>query len=155
MLTLKDININQLDSLSHNLHKILEPSDILGLVGELGAGKTTFVKKLARCYGVNSEDVVSPTFVLLQTYEGGRRLHHWDLYRLESEQELLPLDYEETFFSDDICFIEWFDKLKNLKPQEFLEIHFKFTSETQRDISFFGEGKRGKALVQKLKQMYQ
>ena len=155
MLLLKSLNLNQLDRLSNKLHELLEESDIVGLVGDLGTGKTTFVKKIAHHYGVNTREVVSPTFVLFQTYEGERRLHHWDLYRLENEKELLSLDYEESFFNNDICFIEWFDKLKGLKPQEFLEIRFKRVSETERDIMFVGEGARGKILVEKLKHMYQ
>ncbi len=150
MLKFNNININKLNRLSRKLSLLLEPSDIIGFTGNLGAGKTTLIRLLASQFGIVPRDVVSPTFILFQTYDGKYPLYHWDLYRLKNEKELYDLDYEEYFFGGGISFIEWFDKLETLKPESYLKVSLESTGEEERNIIFEGVGVRGKALVKRL-----
>ena len=94
----------------------LRRGDVLGLCGDLGAGKTQFVKGLAAGLQYSSE-VTSPTFTLIHEYVGGRMpLYHFDFYRLDSEDEVLRLGLEEYLAGDGVCVIEWADKFPTLLP---------------------------------------
>jgi tRNA threonylcarbamoyladenosine biosynthesis protein TsaE len=94
----------------------LRRGDVLGLCGDLGAGKTHFVKGLADALGT-AATVTSPTFTLIHEYLGGRLpLYHFDFYRLDDENEALKIGLDEYLDGDGVCVIEWADKFKNLLP---------------------------------------
>lgn len=116
--------------------KTLEPGTILGLVGELGSGKTFFVKGLAQGLGVPEKVCVSsPTFVLIHEYPGGRLpLYHFDFYRLEKKEEALNLNLEEYWEGGGVSVIEWADKFAKLFPEKTRWIYFKFLGENVREI---------------------
>ena len=97
---------------------VLRRGDVLALCGDLGAGKTQFVKGLAA--GLNSEAAVtSPTFTLIHEYVGGRLpLFHFDFYRLEDEDEALKIGLDEYLHGDGVCVIEWADKFPEVLPAE-------------------------------------
>lgn len=102
---------------------------VLALVGDLGAGKTTFVQGFAKGLGIKDK-IISPTFVLIRQH---RQLYHVDLYRIESFKELGL----EELFSDknNIVLIEWAEKAKNLIPKNAIWISFKMLSENTREIT--------------------
>ena len=132
--------------------------DFLGeavFVGELGSGKTTIIKELAVELGVSRNLVVSPTFILMQTHFGKFPLYHWDLYRLRCERDLYDLDYEEYFYGEGVCFIEWFDRLRDLLPRQCVVLRIHVVSERTRHIVVEGRGQRGKELVLSMKQQYE
>lgn len=120
--------------------RLLTPMRIAGCVsleGPLGAGKTHFVKAIARHLGI-PEPVSSPTFTLLHSYPGGDiPLHHSDWYRLESEGEVLGLGLEE-YLGDGLLLIEWGDKFPHLLPEGTLRIRIEPTGETSRRITWGG-----------------
>lgn len=97
----------------------LEPGDILALIGDLGTGKTTMTKAVAASLGVK-EELTSPTFNIVKEYRSGRMpVRHFDVYRLESGEELFGTGGEEYLESDDgVCIIEWADKIAEILPDD-------------------------------------
>jgi len=108
--------------------------DVLALTGDLGAGKTQFVKGLASGLGVNA-DVTSPTFTLIHEYRGGRLpLYHIDCYRLETLDELLAIGVDEYLRSDGVTAIEWADKFAELLPPDAQWLRFHVLENDAREI---------------------
>ena len=105
--------------------KNLKPGDIVLLEGELGAGKTTFVKGLAQGLKAKAKDVYSPTFVLMNIYKGKLPIYHFDLYRLEKPQEIESLNMDEYLQGDGVAVIEWPKRLGSAMPKESYWIEFK------------------------------
>lgn len=114
---------------------MLQPGDVIALVGELGSGKTHFVKGLADGLGYMGE-VTSPTFTLIHEYLGGLMpLYHFDFFRIENEQEALDIGIEDYLSSDGVCVIEWADKLADLLPAHTRWFHLGVTGESRRSIT--------------------
>ena len=110
---------------------------VLALKGDLGSGKTLFVKGVVDGLG-SSADVTSPTFTILHEYRGGGRLpvYHFDLFRVENPQALARLGLDDYFFGDGISVIEWADRFPEFVPEQARWIFFDIKSETQRAITF-------------------
>lgn len=120
-----------------HLAKRLKKGDCLALVGELGAGKTLFVKGLARGLGVKDYMYVnSPSFVIVKEYRGKKKLYHFDAYRLNEKAFCETLDYERYFYDDGISVIEWADRIKNILPEKYLEITIEHAGKTKRKFKF-------------------
>jgi len=113
---------------------------VLGLQGNLGSGKTTFLQGLAKGFGIN-EKILSPTFVILKRFEvPGFRFndfYHIDCYRLKNEKDILELGFKKIIFdSRNIVAIEWPEKIKKVLPKNVILIEFKFISKNKRKINF-------------------
>jgi tRNA threonylcarbamoyladenosine biosynthesis protein TsaE len=107
---------------------------ILSLIGDLGAGKTEFVKGLALGLGIASE-VTSPTFTILHEYRGGRLpLFHMDFYRLREERELDEIGFDEYLKAGGVCAIEWGDKFPDRLPPESVKVFFNIEDGDRREI---------------------
>ncbi len=124
---------------------------VIVLAGELGAGKTTFAQGLAKGLGIK-EDVSSPSYNLLNIYQGRMFLYHFDFYRLEKEADLWELDLEEYFFGEGISLVEWGDKFPAVLPPAFLRVNFTYSlnAETERILSFSSRGDYPGILVKEL-----
>ncbi len=121
--------------LGEKITKKLHPGDVVALTGELGSGKTTLVKGIAKGLGVkNPRYVNSPSFVIIKEYKGKIPLHHFDVFRLDSLSELDTLSFEEYFYGDGICVVEWADKVNKLLPKKRIEIKIDILKENQRKI---------------------
>jgi tRNA threonylcarbamoyladenosine biosynthesis protein TsaE len=114
--------------------KDLKAGDIVFLQGELGAGKTVFMKGLAQAFKVDPKNVSSPTFVLMNMYEGKIPLYHFDLYRLEKPEELNSVQFDEYFYGEGISIIEWPQRLGNLAPQKYWLVELAHKGVTEREI---------------------
>ncbi len=113
----------------------LNAGDVITLSGDLGAGKTVFAKGVAKGLGI-SQQVVSPTFTLANVYEEGRlKLNHFDMYRLESEEEAVAAGLEEMINSDAVSIIEWPERTKELIPEKNIEVFIKYLDENKREIT--------------------
>jgi len=121
--------------------KYLHRGDILCLFGDLGSGKTVFVKGLASGLGVKKNKIISPSFILLCQYLDGRLpLYHLDLYRLKALPDIYSLGYEDYLYADGVSVIEWPQRFKYLLPEKYLKVEFLIKSDTKRRIKFSGVG---------------
>ena len=103
--------------------------------GDMGAGKTTFIKSLCRALGIN-EVVSSPTFSIVNEYHAQHKvIYHFDFYRIKSIQEAYDIGYEEYFYSGNICLIEWPEKIAELLPEEYIKVSISIISPTERLLS--------------------
>lgn len=108
----------------------------IGLFGELGAGKTQLVKGIAQGLHINEDEVVSPSFGLINVYEGDKKLYHVDLYRLESSSEISTIGLDDYIFGEGLCVIEWADHLgKDVKFLD-LRIYFDILKTGRRVLTF-------------------
>ncbi len=135
--------------LGAKLARQLNSGDLVALVGDLGAGKTVFVKGLAK--GVGVEDylhVNSASFVILKEYSGDKDLYHFDVYRLDQASFSETLDYEKYFYSEGITAVEWADKIRDILPEEYLEIDIEYDGENRRKFEFRPVGERFKRIIE-------
>jgi tRNA threonylcarbamoyladenosine biosynthesis protein TsaE len=117
----------------------IRAGDVLALVGDLGAGKTQFVKGLARALG-SHEVVTSPTFTLLHEYKGNSLpIYHFDFYRIENVAALRAIGFDEVVFGNGVSIIEWADRFPDAIPARACWIKFEIVSEEQRRIAIFHE----------------
>lgn len=116
----------------------LLPNDVVALTGTLGAGKTTLIQGIAQGIGVK-DYVTSPTFIIINEYNGRIPFFHVDLYRLNDVAEVEDLGIEEYFTRGGACVIEWAEKLGELKPKAAQEIEIEIISETERKICVSSE----------------
>lgn len=143
--------------LAEELSRHLNSGDIVCLIGDLGAGKTTFTKGLAKGFGIAPKKVGSPTFVLMAEYRGKFRktrkpasLFHFDLYRLDNIEEISLIGYDEFLYSEGISVIEWADRLKELMPKEYVRVTLTHKGDDMRLISIALNGDRYKNLLKKM-----
>ena len=114
------------------LGKALRPGDVLALIGDLGAGKTTLTQGVARGMGITAP-VTSPTYTLMQEYPGPLPLFHADPYRLENPAEIFSFGFEEYFERGGVVIIEWADKIAPLLPPDYLTLTLETAGEPADD----------------------
>jgi tRNA threonylcarbamoyladenosine biosynthesis protein TsaE len=120
---------------------------VFGLCGTLGAGKTTFVKGLARGLGVDEDRrVISPTFVLMRSYPGRLMLYHFDAYRLSGGEEMEAIGAAEAFASGGVAVVEWADHVAECLPQEHFLLHLTVEGRDRRrfKLEAVGPGPRAR-----------
>ena len=116
---------------------VQNPKKVILFNGEMGAGKTTFIKAFSKLLGVN-DTMSSPTFSLVNEYQTSQnqKIFHFDVYRIKSEDEALDMGIEEYLYSGNWCFIEWSEKIPNLIPQEHSLITIKMLANGNRLLTF-------------------
>lgn len=126
---------SETQALALSFGRTLPPNSVLCFFGDLGAGKTTFIKGLAQGISPGLEDQVSsPTFTYLNIYRGTSTLYHFDLYRLKDADEFLGMGFDEMFYADGICCIEWSEKIASLLPKGTICIRMSHLNESSRQI---------------------
>ena len=111
----------QTKEIGYKLGKLLTPGSVICLIGDLGAGKTTMTQSLAKAIGVD-DYITSPTFTIVNEYEGNMPLYHFDVYRIGSSEEMYDIGYDEYINSDGVCIIEWANLIEDILPDEYLDI---------------------------------
>lgn len=105
--------------------KTLNPGDVVSLSGDLGAGKTVFTKGVAEFFGISGDEVTSPTFTMVNEYDGNMTIYHFDAYRLEN----VGLDncdwLDDYFFSDGICLVEWAENIAAALPDGYIDVRIE------------------------------
>ncbi len=140
----------ELESVAASVARLLPRRLTVGLVGQLGAGKTRFVQGVATASGVAKESVTSPTFVICQHYHGTLPLRHVDLYRVADEDEFWELGAEEWFADEGVTLIEWADRFAGCLPRERLDLEISITGETRRQLMFVARGEDAEVLLERL-----
>lgn len=119
-------NQKEAEDFGLELAKDLKPGSVIALTGDLGVGKTTLTKAIAKGLGIESI-ITSPTFLLVQEHQGGRLpLYHFDVYRIDDEEEMFELGFQDYFDGDGVCVVEWADKIQNLLPPDATRIHMEY-----------------------------
>ena len=126
-------NLEQLNSVSKQILEHTSPYKKFAFYGEMGVGKTTLIKSLSLHLGV-TDVVSSPTFSIVNEYpiNEGDKIYHFDFYRIEDEQEAYDMGYEEYFFSNAYCFIEWPEKITNLIEEDMVRIKMSIEGTVRR-----------------------
>lgn len=123
----------------------LKGGEVIAMYGDLGAGKTAFVRGMARALGIQ-DHITSPTFTILNVYEGGRLpLYHFDVYRIADPDEMYEIGYEDYIGSDGVAVIEWAELIDDILPDEYIRIDIRRDSledDDHREISI-GRVRRG------------
>jgi tRNA threonylcarbamoyladenosine biosynthesis protein TsaE len=123
-------------ALGYEIGTMLPINSIVCFFGDLGAGKTTFIKGIASSTtGCNKDQVNSPTFVYLNIYQGLKTVYHFDLYRLRDVDEFLSMGFEDYFFAGGITCIEWSEKVEKILPQNCIKVILKYIGNNEREVT--------------------
>lgn len=120
-MVIESFSDEQTRKIAYEIGRNAKAGDVFCLNGELGAGKTVFAKGFAKGLGI-SDDVTSPTFTILNEYSGRFKFYHFDIYRIDNVSEMENIGYEEYFYGSGVCLIEWADLIKELLPENAVNI---------------------------------
>lgn len=149
-LTVHTASARETKTWGRRLASLLEGGELLGFSGELGAGKTCFIKGLARGLNLREEDVLSPTFTMVQEHSGRLNLYHIDLYRLDSAT-VDDLGLREYLFSSGVAAVEWFERLREAPELQYLAVEISYEGASRRRIEFSAKDERHSHLLERLK----
>lgn len=136
------------ERLGRELGRLAIPGLVVGLMGSLGAGKTTFVRGVAEGLGVPDRRLVtSPTFILIQEYLGRLPVYHFDTYRLMKAEDFASLGIDEYFHGDGVCLVEWADRVREYLPTPRLEVEFQQAGESDRAVQCRSLGGKFDAMI--------
>lgn len=150
MFKIKTNSPEETFNLAETFARYLKPGTLITLAGDLGAGKTLFAKGVAKGLGV-TEHVTSPTFTIINEYQGRIPLYHMDVYRLEDEDEIYEMGFEEYFASQGVILIEWAERIKPVMPDHFIDViiekKWDDDGSEYRIISFTAVGEEYESLI--------
>ena len=136
MKTISIDSIAQLTSVAEQLLTFANGNKFFVFEGEMAAGKTTFIKSFCEILGV-IDIVSSPTFSIVNEYEMSNSIiYHFDFYRLKTIQEAYDIGYEDYFYSNNICLLEWPSKIEELRPTSYIKVDILITGKTSRTFNF-------------------
>lgn len=134
-MTIAINSLNDLPAVAEKVRDFAADQKIFLFYGDMGAGKTTFIKSLCAALGVK-ESVTSPTFSIVNEYvAGANKIFHFDFYRLKNQNEALDMGYEEYFYSGAYCFIEWPEKIPDLIPSHYLKVEISALPDQSRQLA--------------------
>ena len=128
---------DDMEALGREIGETCVPGTVISLRGSLGAGKTVFAKGVARSLGIQ-EAIVSPTFALVQEYDGRIPMYHMDLYRITSEEDFQMIGGEDMLYSDGVCLIEWSEIINSMLPTGTLFVQITVNDDQSRTVTLKG-----------------
>jgi tRNA threonylcarbamoyladenosine biosynthesis protein TsaE len=153
MFVIESSSTRQTKMWGRRLASLLEGGELLALSGDLGAGKTCFIKGIARGLSLREENILSPTFTMIQEHHGRLPLYHIDLYRLDNVG-LDDLGLREYLFSDSIAAVEWFERLDEGSEINRLSVTISYIGANSRRIEFVAIGERYSSLVARFRSRF-
>lgn len=142
---------NETRKLGEKLGAMLKPGDFIALYGDLGSGKTHFAQGVALGAGVDPRvRVTSPTYTILNEYDGKIPVYHFDLYRLQGDSDIAELGFDEYFSGNGICLVEWAERLSLELPERYLGVRFHHGEGDERRIEFDFSGEYYKEILERL-----
>lgn len=137
------------EKLGEKIGRLLNSGDVLCLDGDLGAGKTTLTQSIAK--GLDVDDyVTSPTFTIVNEYEGRFHVNHFDVYRIADVDEMYDIGYEEYVYSDSVTIIEWASMIDEILPEDRIEIKINKLQDDAREIKIEVRGNGNKDIIEEL-----
>jgi len=138
---MKVIRIKSLKEIRHaagQFIQLIDSNRVFAFQGEMGAGKTTFIKAICEELGVE-ENITSPTFAIVNEYTSvnGKTIFHFDCYRLKNIREAYDLGAEEYFYSGNLCFIEWPEKIQELLPTDAVRVSISVLDDSSREVTLY------------------
>ena len=137
-MTFTTKSTEETEELGFRFGSTLKRGDVVSLRGSLGAGKTVLAKGIAKSLGI-TEAVVSPTFTLVQEYDGREKLYHLYIYRLSGEDEFESMGGEDFLYPDGITLIEWSEKIESMLPDETIYVNITINDDLSRTITITGD----------------
>lgn len=133
-----EIKIDQLDNIraaAQEFIKNMGQARVFAFYGKMGAGKTTFVKAICEELGV-CDVITSPTFAIINEYEGDETIYHFDFYRIKKLEEVYDMGYEDYFYSGALCFIEWPELIEEILPDDAVRVSITEQQDGSRLVTF-------------------
>lgn len=125
-------SLDELDKVAEAVVEALDGRTVVAFDAPMGAGKTTLISRIAAYLGAQ-DDVTSPTFAIVNQYEGSERtIYHFDMYRIERIEEALDFGCEEYFASGELCLVEWPEKIETLLPDDTMVVRIEILSDSER-----------------------
>lgn len=130
---------------------MLKPGSFLALRGDLGGGKTCLTRGLVAALAPQSAHMVaSPTYAIMNCYQGDTPVYHFDFYRLTGDDDVAELGFEDLFYGNGVCVVEWSERLVELLPADVLTLLFEYAGEEQRMITITGSGPESDKVIELL-----
>ena len=139
---------NKTKEIGYKLGNLLTPGSEICLIGDLGAGKTTMTQSLAKALEVD-DYITSPTFTIVNEYEGKMPLYHFDVYRIGSSDEMYDIGYDDYIDGEGVCIIEWANLIEDILPDEYLYIELKY-KDMSREMILNPVGEKYEKIVEEL-----
>lgn len=141
-------NDKETREIGFKLGKLLKPGSIVCLIGDLGAGKTTMTQSLAEALEVD-DYITSPTFTIVNEYEGKMPLYHFDVYRIGCSEEMYDIGFDEYINGEGVCIIEWANIIEDILPDDYLKIELKY-KDMGREMKLIPYGEEYEKIVEEL-----
>ena len=130
-------SLNDLDVAAHKFIELMGDETVYAFHGEMGVGKTTFISALVRALGVDEDEANSPSFAIVNEYRSdttAELIYHFDLYRLETMDEILDIGFEDYLDCGALCLIEWPEKVEDILPDDTVEVTIRLNDDHSRTI---------------------
>jgi len=142
---------DETEQLGSILGSLLSPGSFLALRGDLGGGKTCLTRGVVASLAPQSAHLVaSPTYAIMNCYLGNVPVYHFDFYRLTGDDDVVELGFEEFFYGDGVCVVEWSERLVELRPSDVLTLHFEYSGDSQRLITITSSGQKSDIVLEQL-----